>query len=110
MINKKYFRFAGRATRSEFWGVAIVNCLAMMTLVILGVVIAALGSFASFIGGLVIVAACIIGTWVGYAVIARRCRDAGISPWFTLTVLIPYIGFIPFIIFGCLQSTTPLPE
>jgi uncharacterized membrane protein YhaH (DUF805 family) len=107
MIDKKYFDFAGLATRSEYWGVTVVNFLVMMVVVLIGVVIAMAGSVAAFIGGLVIIAACIAGTWVGYAVIARRCRDAGINPWFTLTVLIPYIGFIAFIVFGCLSTVKP---
>jgi uncharacterized membrane protein YhaH (DUF805 family) len=34
----------------------------------------------------------------------RRCRDAGISPWFTLSFLVPYINFIVFIVFGVLNT------
>ena len=106
MIDKKYFDFKGLATRSEYWGVAFVNFLVMMIAVLIGVVIAMAGSVAAFIGGLVILAACVLGSWIGYAVIARRCRDAGINPWFTLLVIIPYIGFIAFIVFGCLATAS----
>jgi uncharacterized membrane protein YhaH (DUF805 family) len=34
----------------------------------------------------------------------RRCRDAGINPWFTLSFLLPYINFIVFIVFGVLKT------
>ena len=37
-------------------------------------------------------------TWLVFAVTVRRCRDIGISPWFTLSLLIPYIAIIPFIV------------
>jgi len=43
-------------------------------------------------------------TWAVIATTVRRCRDAGISPWFAGTILIPWFAIIPFIVFGCLKS------
>ena len=43
-------------------------------------------------------------TLITIATVVRRCNDIGISPWFTLTLLIPYVNFITFIVFGCLAS------
>jgi len=34
----------------------------------------------------------------------KRCRDAGLSPWFTLALLIPTVNFVCWIVFGCLPS------
>ena len=90
-----YFEFRGRATRSEFWGVFLICYLAVMPIVVLisallgmlGVAIAIVATIASFI--------------LMFATSARRCRDAGINPWFSL---VTFVTVIPIIVFGCLPS------
>lgn len=99
-----YFNFQGKSKRSEYWAVnlfcyvillvaALISALSMMS-GILGVMFGIV-----FILGMVITL-----TWLVFAVTVRRCRDIGISPWFTLSLLIPYIAVVPFIVFGCLKS------
>ena len=84
---KKYFVFDGNATRSEYWGVSLIcYVLALPALF-----------FAGILGGLIII-------WTLLSTTARRCRDAGINPWFSATILIPWIAVIAVIVFGCLPS------
>jgi uncharacterized membrane protein YhaH (DUF805 family) len=46
----------------------------------------------------------VINVWLMLATTIRRCHDAGINPWFTVLLLVPYIDFIVFIVFGCLST------
>jgi uncharacterized membrane protein YhaH (DUF805 family) len=106
MIEKylKYFEFAGKATRSEYWGVILVAYLMLIPVGIIGAVFTLGGIMGAVVGALLIIAGVVGLTWVVLATTARRCRDAGINPWFTLAVLIPYIAIIPWIVFGCLKT------
>ena len=45
-----------------------------------------------------------------YAVSARRCIDAGITRWWMLTFLLPYIGFVGVIVIGCLSSSSAVED
>lgn len=100
----KYFSLYGNSTRSEYWCTGIVVFLLEVVLIILAVLFSTLSDAAAVLSGLVIFASVIAGFWLQIAVAVRRCRDAGISPWFGLTIIIPYIGFIPWIVFGCISS------
>ena len=84
---KKYFVLHGKSTRSEYWGISIIcYVLALPALF-----------FAGILGGLIII-------WTLLSTTTRRCRDAGISPWFSATILIPWIAVIAVIVFGCLKT------
>jgi uncharacterized membrane protein YhaH (DUF805 family) len=84
---KKYFVFEGKATRSEYWGVSLIcYVLALPALF-----------FAGILGGMIII-------WTLLCTTARRCRDAGINPWFSATILIPWIAIIAVVVFGCLKT------
>lgn len=101
---KKYFEFNGRATRSEYWGVNIISYLSLMVISMIGIMLTFLGVIGAIFGGLLILGGVVALTWCVLATTARRCRDAGINPWFAGTVLIPYIAVVPWIVFGCLQT------
>jgi uncharacterized membrane protein YhaH (DUF805 family) len=84
---KKYFVLDGKATRSEYWGISLIcYVLALPALF-----------FAGILGGLIII-------WTLLSTTTRRCRDAGISPWFSATILIPWIAVVAVIVFGCLKT------
>ena len=106
MIEKieKYFTFTGKATRSEYWGVNIISYLLLLPVLIIGAVFTMGGLIGSVVGGLLILAGVIALSWAVLATTARRCRDAGINPWFAGTIVIPWFAIIPFIVFGCLKT------
>jgi uncharacterized membrane protein YhaH (DUF805 family) len=91
----KYFSFSGRATRSEFWGVFLICYLAVMPIVVL------LSVLLGIVGVALAIASTIASFILMFATSARRCRDAGISPWFSL---VTFVTIIPIIVFGCLPT------
>ncbi len=100
----KYFDFHGSATRSEYWGVNIIAYLLLIPVLIVGALFTLGGILGAVVGGLLIVGGVVVLTWVVLATTARRCRNAGINPWFAGTILIPYFALIPWIVFGCLKT------
>jgi uncharacterized membrane protein YhaH (DUF805 family) len=101
---EKYLKFTGLATRSEYWGVILISWAVAFLAGMLMIGFAAAGQFSAVIGILLALAVVVVTTWAGLATTARRCRDAGINPWFTLTVFIPYVNFVTMIVFGVLDS------
>jgi uncharacterized membrane protein YhaH (DUF805 family) len=92
---EKYFSFSGRSTRSEFWGVLLICYLAVMPfIVLLSVLLGVIGSIVAFVS-------LILSFYLMFATSARRCRDAGINPWFSL---VTFVTIIPIIVFGCLPT------
>lgn len=94
---KQYFEFKGTAKRQEYWAVIILSILAM----IVGFVAIEDFSLIANVFGLVL----LVGAfWVILATTVRRLRDAGLNVWWILVTLIPYIGTIATIAFGCIGS------
>ncbi len=102
-----HFSFDGRATRSQFWGTTIIalalfGLSTVFTLLLIGVSTENSALFAfSILMFIALVIACV---WVQIAVTIKRCRDAGISPFWTVGTFIPYIALIVFIVIGVLQT------
>ena len=84
---KKYFVLDGKASRSEYWGISLICYVLVLPALF----------FAGILGGLIII-------WTLLSTTARRCRDAGINPWFSATILIPWIAIVAVIVFGCLKT------
>lgn len=101
---EKYFYFKGYASRSEYWAVQLITVPIFFVLMIIAVGIGALGTSGLIAAGFFIFGSLVLVAWLALATTARRCRDAGINPWFTLAVFIPYFAIIPWIVFGCLQT------
>ena len=101
---KKYLEFTGRATRSEYWGVYIASWLLIIVAMFLFFLLGLSGPFGILVGALLLLSAGFGLTWLVVATAVRRCRDAGINPWFTVSLIIPYINFIVFIVFGVLNT------
>ena len=102
---EKYFKFDGTATRSEFWGVNLLAGIAAFILILLGAAMVASGNTIVIAGGAVLmIATFIVAIWVTVATSIRRCKNAGINPWWTLATIIPYVGTIVFIVLGCLKT------
>jgi uncharacterized membrane protein YhaH (DUF805 family) len=102
---KKYLSFNGVSARSEYWGVTIIAFIAFMITLTIGSTLVASGEVAGIIlGGLIVLASVVMYIWYFLAVTIKRCRDADINPWWTAATFIPYIGWIPWIVFGCLPT------
>ena len=103
---EQYFKFDGSSTRSEFWAVTIVNGVCTFILGLFGAILAfsELGVVAAIVGGAVLVATFIASLWLSVATTMRRCRNAGINTWWTLASFVPYIGWIVYIVIGCLKT------
>jgi len=104
---KKYSVFSGTATRSEYWGVIFVTWAISMAVGLLALLFMSIGTVGLIVGLIVLLALIVFNIWLNLATIIRRCRDADINPWFVLTLLIPYVGFVAMIVFGCLSSKNP---
>jgi uncharacterized membrane protein YhaH (DUF805 family) len=101
---KKYFDFDGKASRSEYWGVNLITYALLLVVVLIGVLFTFLGSLSSILGLLIILFGLVVSGWASLATVVRRCHDAGINGWFALAIFIPWFGFIPWIVFGCLNT------
>jgi uncharacterized membrane protein YhaH (DUF805 family) len=100
---KKYFAFEGKSSRSEYWGVNIIGSMSIVLASVIGAVIMTDASaMAPVIGGLVLLFVAILAAWACIATSVRRCREAGITPWWVLGNFVPYIGIVVFIVIGVL--------
>lgn len=99
---RSYFRFSGRASRSEYWWVMLMQTLAA-GLLVSGV---ALGTDTTLKQALVTVLIGLVLIWAapGWALTVRRLHDADHSGWLVLLALVPYIGSLIPILFGFLPS------
>lgn len=107
---EKYFYFTGFATRSEYWAVQLLSLPIMLLLALLAAGFAAMGTSGLIASGVFLVLMVIGISWLVLATTARRCRDAGINPWFTLALFIPYFSIVPWVVFGVLASDKGLDK
>lgn len=98
---RRYATFKGRSTRSQFW----LYHLGVLVLAIIGWVIDI--AISGPLGPEPLVSAVIvIAHYIpSLAIIVRRLHDTDKSGWLVLVCLIPLIGLVAFIVFGCTAST-----
>lgn len=99
-----YFNFKGVAKRQEYW--AVIFILFAITF-LGGMILQGLmftGETGLYLGGIGLIVFFIAAIWIQFATGARRCRDAGISPWWILLYLLPYVNFVFTIVIGCLKT------
>lgn len=103
---EKYFSFQGDAARSEFWGVNIVGGIVAFVLAFIGAAIAgsSTGGLGTAFGAVLLVVTFVGAIWLSLATAVRRCRNAGLNPWWAAATCIPYLGWIVFIVLGCLKT------
>lgn len=94
---KKYAVFSGRASRSEFWWVYLVNAI------ISAVVNLTNSEALTILGGIYSLATIVPSLALG----ARRLHDVNRSGWWQLLGIIPIIGWIILIVWW---ATGPKPE
>jgi len=93
---KEYFKFEGTAKRQEYWAVIVLSIVAYIA----GFILLESGTLGALIALVIFVAA----LWALIAVTVKRLRDAGLNTWWTLAILVPYVGTIASIVFGCIAS------
>jgi uncharacterized membrane protein YhaH (DUF805 family) len=101
---KQYLAIEGNSNRSEYWGVYLATWLILAIVTMLFFVLTLTGIIGVVLGSIILLVTSATLTWAMLATSIRRCRDAGISPWFTLSFLVPYLNFIVFIVFGVLKT------
>ena len=93
---KDYFKFDGTAKRQEYWAVIVLSIVAYIA----GFIVLESGALGALLALVIFVAA----LWALIAVTVKRLRDAGLSTWWTLAILVPYVGTIATIVFGFISS------
>jgi uncharacterized membrane protein YhaH (DUF805 family)/cold shock CspA family protein len=107
-ITANYANFRDRARRKEYWGFVLFYYIALIGAVLVGLAIDQAAGFldqdmpyvAGTLGGLGILVA--IVPWVAMSV--RRQHDIGLSGWFYLLILVPYIGGLILFVFALIPS------
>lgn len=105
----KYFSFLGKATRSEFWAVNLIVIFGGWIALIGFLVFSAGVALANeLVGGFFVLssfAAWFIGClWLLLAVAVRRCRDADISVFWVIPLVLPIMFVIMTIVLGVLPT------
>ena len=109
-MTSNYTNFQGRARRKEYWGFVLFFYLALIALSLAALVTDfALGNMDSgdetpvatiAISGIFVLAG--ILPWIAMSV--RRQHDIGLSGWFFLLILLPYIGNLIIFVFSLIPS------
>ena len=92
-IQSVLLSYDGRITRSDFWIKGVLVLIALS--IVAGIVATILASVAYIVGLIFILAFAAVGTWMDFAIIAKRFHDRGKSGWWGLVFLIPFgIGLV----------------
>ena len=102
---KPYADFSGYTSRKEFWLSYVAMLVASIGLTGLVLLLMAVAGVS---GGLIATVLCsIVGLGLlvpGIAISVRRLRDAGLSPWLMLVVLVPGLGALALLVMFCLPT------
>ncbi|MET4903020.1 DUF805 domain-containing protein [Paenarthrobacter sp. CC6] len=111
---KKYAAFSGRASRSEYWWVALVLGVVGFILQILTGLLGAAGSTTTSTGnvpgpggivGLILIFVFYLAVLMpSIALLVRRLHDGNFSGWLALLGLIPFVGGLALLVFSLLPS------
>lgn len=110
-LTTNYANFRGRARRKEYWGYVLFWTIMVMLLCGVGAFLDfQAGNFDSYnqdlpVFTLGILAVIVVIGFIPYlALIVRRQHDIGLSGWFYLLVLVPYIGGLIIFVFTLIPS------
>jgi uncharacterized membrane protein YhaH (DUF805 family)/cold shock CspA family protein len=108
-ITDNYVNFRGRARRAEYWSFYLIYLMIGAVLMGIGFAVdVAVGNPEP--GGAPFVTLGLFGLYFlatflpGLAMIVRRQHDIGLSGWFYLLILIPYIGSLIIFVFSLIPS------
>ncbi len=97
-VLKNYAGFSGRARRTEYWMFALVNLVITLIFYVLALV-----TRSSFFIALVFLYGLAV-LLPGLAVAVRRLHDVGMSGWWILIGLVPFVGGIVLLVFTLLPG------
>lgn len=109
-VTVNYANFRGRARRKEYWGFYLFWIVMLVVASLFGVVIdSAVGNLDAGsempIATLGLTGVLVLATVVPYfALVVRRQHDIGLSGWFLLLMLLPYIGGLIIFVFTLIPS------
>ena len=89
---RRYADFRSRASRNEFWLFQLVNWSVLVVIYLLDE--AWIISTPETGHGLVLMGYIVLTLLPSLAVLVRRVRDTGRSPWFLLIALVPVFGLV----------------
>ena len=111
---KKYAAFSGRASRSEYWWVALALGVIGLVLQILTGILGAAGSTTTSTGtapgpgafvGLILIFVFYLAVLIpSIALLVRRLHDGNFSGWIALLGLVPFVGGLAILVFALLPS------
>jgi len=85
VVKNHYLDFEGKANRKQFWSYVLAWIIIWVVLIILGAIFSS--SLFMWILWLLAIALLLPNIAIG----CRRLRDAGLSPWWMLLLLIPIV-------------------
>lgn len=100
-VLRKYAQFSGRARRKEYWYFILFNNIIMFGFPILA---STINDDVLKVVAVIDAVYCLAVFIPSIAVTVRRLHDSNNSGWWTLLILIPYIGGLILIIFCVLPS------
>lgn len=109
-LTENYANFRGRARRKEYWGFYLFWAIAAVALSAIGFAIdGSLGNLDAGleepVAGLALPGLFVLATLVpALAMTVRRVHDLGLSGWFCLLMLLPYVGGLITLVFSLLPS------
>ncbi len=104
VVKDNYANFNGRAGRQEFWMFMLFSFLIYIAFMILSVVLGFISEKLVFIPSILMMVFALGILVPSIAVGVRRMHDTGRSGWWVLTVLIPFVGGIVYLILCVLPS------
>lgn len=109
-ITTNYATFRTRARRKEYWGYYLFWTIAVVMVALAGFAIdAAMGNLDSGmeepVAGFALPGLFVLATLLpGLAITIRRIHDLGLSGWFYLLILLPYVGGLIIFVFTLIPS------
>lgn len=101
----KYADFHGLASRSEYWAVIILTYITFsITAGLASLFFLSMDMTGVFLGLSSLSFLIVIHLGIILATTARRCRDAGINPWWTAVLFVPGLGLIATLVFGIIGT------
>lgn len=106
-LTESYANFRGRARRKEYWGFYLFWAISVVVLSTVGFAIdGSLGAgLEEPIAGLALPGLFVLAALLScIAMTVRRIHDLGLSGWFCLLILLPYVGGLSLLVFSLLPS------